>query len=73
MSQNKIKQTNNAKGYQKTTQFKAAKHTVKEVLQSLQWSVEDGKLQLLSPITDEFVTISLSAINPPTNGQVEQK
>lgn len=47
------------------------KHTVKEVLASLQWSIEDGKLQLLSPITDEFVTISLSAINPPQNGKVE--
>ena len=51
----------------------AKKHTVKEVLQSLQWSIGDGKLQLLSPITDEFVTISLSAINPPTDGKVEQK
>jgi hypothetical protein len=44
----------------KTKQLK--KHTVKEVLQSLQWSVEDGKLQLLSPITDEFVSIVLSEI-----------
>ena len=58
MSQKKTKQTN--------------KHTVKEVLASLQWSVEKGKLLLCSPITDEFVTINLSAINQPHNGTVEQ-
>jgi hypothetical protein len=41
----------------------AKKHTVKEVLQSIQWSVEGDKLILLSPITDEYITISLTAIN----------
>lgn len=46
------KQTKNAK-----------KHTVKEVLQSLEWSVEDGKLMLLSPITDEFVVLNLAVVN----------
>ncbi len=40
----------------------ARKHTVKEVLKSIRWSTEDGKLILLSEISDEFVTIDLSAI-----------
>lgn len=38
------------------------KHTVKEVLASIQWSIEKNKLILLSPITDEYVTIELLAI-----------
>jgi len=49
----------------KTKQIK--KHTVKEVLQSLQWSVEDGKLMLLSKITDEYVTIDIGAIQKSPN------
>ena len=44
----------------------ASKHTVKEVLASLEWSTEDGKLVLMSPITQEFVTIEMSAINGQT-------
>lgn len=39
------------------------KHTVKEVLKSIEWSIEDDKLILLSNITDEFITIKLEAIN----------
>ena len=39
------------------------KHTVKEVLLSLQWTVRDGHLELLCPITDEFVKIDLAEIN----------
>lgn len=54
MSQKKTKQTN--------------KHTVKEVLMSLEWSVEGDKLQILSPITDEFVTLDLRVINGTKNG-----
>ena len=38
------------------------KHTVKEVLKSITWSVEVDKLILLSPITDEYITISVKAI-----------
>ena len=38
------------------------KYTVQEVLKSLQWSVEGGKLQILSSITDEYITIELNAI-----------
>jgi hypothetical protein len=68
MSQNKIKQTNDAKGYQKTTQFKAAKHTVKEVLASIEWSVEDDQLMLLSRISDEYITIDLQTIINKNNG-----
>jgi hypothetical protein len=47
------------------------KHTVKEVLKSLQWSVEDNVLMLLSSITDEFVTISMDAIMSRSDGEVE--
>lgn len=39
------------------------KHTVKEVLKSIEWSVEDGRLVLMSGITAEFVTIDMSAFN----------
>ena len=38
------------------------KHTVKEVLKSLEWGVEAGKLTLLCPITDEYITIDLSEV-----------
>jgi len=48
MSQKKIKQQK--------------KHTVKEVLASLEWGIEGDKFTLLSPITDEFITIELSVI-----------
>jgi hypothetical protein len=48
------------------------KHTVKEVLKSLSWSIEDDQLMLLSPITDEYVVISMDAINTKTDGKVEQ-
>lgn len=44
------------------------KHTVKEVLMSITWSIEDGKLILLSPITDEYITIQLTSIQ---NGQIK--
>jgi hypothetical protein len=58
MSQKKIKSEN--------------KHTVKEVLKSLTWSIEDDQLMLLSPITDEFVTISMDAIMSKSDGVVEE-
>lgn len=48
------------------------KHTVKEVLKSLTWSIEDDQIMLLSPITDEFVTISVDAINSKSGGDVEK-
>ena len=38
------------------------KYTVKEVLKSITWSVENGKLILLSDITNEFITLDLNAI-----------
>ncbi|MES2216640.1 MAG: hypothetical protein V4481_05095 [Patescibacteria group bacterium] len=44
------------------------KHTVKEVLKSITWSVENGKLLLLSTITDEFITLDINAIN---NGKTQ--
>jgi hypothetical protein len=49
----------------------AKKHTVKEVLASIQWSTENNKLILLSPITDEFVTIELSAIIAKNSGTTQ--
>ncbi len=47
------------------------KHSVKEVLKSIHWSVESGKLVLLSTITDEFVTIELDAIKNTVNGKAQ--
>ena len=55
MSQKKIKQ--------------AKKFTVKQVLMSLEWGVEDGKFTILSPLTDEFVSIELSVIKERINGK----
>ncbi len=46
----------------------AKKHTVKEVLKSLEWGVEGDKFTILSPITDEFVSIDLSEIKKRING-----
>ena len=40
----------------------AKKHTVKEVLASIEWSIEDGELILLSRLSDEFITIDMEAI-----------
>ena len=54
MSQKKIKSEN--------------KHTVKEVLKSLEWGIEDNKLTLLCPITDEYITIELSEVKKHING-----
>ena len=54
MSQKKIKSEN--------------KHTVKEVLKSLEWGVEGDKLTLLCPITDEYITIDMNAIKQKING-----
>lgn len=38
------------------------KYTVKEVLKSITWSVEGGKLILLSTLTNEFITLEVNAI-----------
>jgi hypothetical protein len=48
MSQKQIKQAN--------------KFTVKQVLASIEWSIEDGELILLSRLSDEFITIDMEAI-----------
>jgi hypothetical protein len=55
MSQKKIKSEN--------------KHTVKEVLKSLEWGIEGDKLTLLCPITDEFISIDIEAIKSQINKQ----
>lgn len=46
----------------------AKKFTVRQVLSGLQWSVNGSKLELLSPLTDEFVTIDLNSITDKNNG-----
>lgn len=56
MSQKKIKQA------------RSKKHTVRELLASLEWSVNGDRLELFSPITNEFVTISIEAIIKKQNG-----
>ena len=48
MSQKKVKQAN--------------KHTVKEVLESIEWSIDGGDLILLSRLSDEFITIDMDAV-----------
>lgn len=47
------------------------KFSVKQVLGSIQWSIENGKLVLLSTLSDEYVTIDLSAITNKENGKTE--
>ena len=45
------------------------KFTVKEVLASIEWSIEDDELILLSRLSDEYVTLDMGAIinkNEPT-------
>lgn len=42
------------------------KYSVQEVLKSIEWSVENGKLMLLSKLTDEFITIDVKAIHEQT-------
>lgn len=49
-------------------QERSPKHSVKEVLKSIHWSVDNGKLVLLSTITDEFVTIEMDAIFKTDHG-----
>ena len=38
------------------------KFSVKQVLGSINWSIENGKLVLLSTLSDEYVTLDLNAI-----------
>ena len=38
------------------------KFTVGEVLASIEWSIEDGELILLSRLSDEFITLDMDAI-----------
>ena len=57
MSQKKLKQ--------------ASKHTVKEVLKSLEWGIDGDKLTLLSPITNEYVSIDMNVLNLKENHDVK--